>query len=61
MKAEWIGSLGHKWQRVPEPLFYEDPLYIAYPPFFKFCPTTPLPCRCQTPHPLLFLLSCFVD
>ena len=31
--------------------FYEDPPYIAYPLFFKFCPTIPL-------LPLLLLLTC---
>ena len=30
----------HSWQRVtPKFLFYEDPPYIAYHTFFKFCPT----------------------
>ena len=27
------------WHRVPNTLFYEDPFYIAYPPF-KFCPAS---------------------
>ena len=44
----------------PPPLFYEDPPYIAYPPFLKFC-STPPPCRRQPPPPLLFLLSSFFD
>ena len=28
----------HSWQRGPNPLFYEDHSYIAYPSFFKFYP-----------------------
>ena len=55
----------HSWQRGPNPLFYEKPSYIAYPPpfFFIFCPPPPshLPCHLQPPPPLLFLLSCFFD
>ena len=42
-------------RRVLTPLFYEDPLYIAKLPFFKFCPT-PLPCCLQPPALLLILL-----
>ena len=37
MKSNY--TLDHSWQRGPNPLFYEDPFYIVYLPFFKFCPT----------------------
>ena len=48
-------SWRHSWQRIPNPLFYEDP--IAYSPFFKFWPV--LLHHLQPPALLLFLLSCF--
>ena len=32
-------SYSHSWQRVPNPLFYEDPSILSTLPFFKFCPT----------------------
>ena len=33
------------WQRGPNTPILRRPPYIAYPPFFKFCPTPHLPCR----------------
>ena len=41
------------------PLFYEDLPYIAYIPFFKFCPLPLLLCHLKPSSPMLFLLSCF--
>ena len=52
----------HSWQRGAEPLFYEDPLILPIPTFFKFCPTHPhfiATSNSPPPPPLFFLLSCF--
>ena len=36
-KRPW--SQSYSWQKLPNPLFYEDLLLYRLPHFFKFCPT----------------------
>ena len=55
--------IGHSWQTVLTPLFYEDPPKLPIPPFRNFVqPLFPLS-RCPLSHslPLTFLMSCFCD
>ena len=39
--VKFLGSCLHSQQKGANPLFYEDPPYIAYTPFFKFAPPHP--------------------
>ena len=44
----------HSWQGVLSPLYFMKTPYIAYPPFFKFWPTSPHFPVTSNPHPHSF-------
>ena len=51
-----LKAILHSWQRIPNPLFYEDPPILPTPPVFQISSILPCSCCC-----LVYFLDWMVD